>query len=356
MRIAMLAPIGLPVPPVGYGGTERVVSLLTEGLVARGHEVTLFASGDSETRGELRARFARHLELDGPIDKVAYQRYEAEHVAWAFAQAGEFDLVHDHTKALGTLYSRFSRVPVVTTIHNDFTPERRAVYGAYRDHAYVAISRSHAARMPELAFAGVVYNGIDLAETQYREQKDGYLLFLGRLDPAKGAATAMQVALALDMPLVMAGRVAPDQQAMFDREIAPHLDGVKRRFVGEVNGHDKWALYSGASALIFPIRWPEPFGLVMVEAMAAGTPVVATRWGSVPEVVEDGVTGVITPADADVDALAAASRRALTLSPQACRARVEQLFSADKMVEDYLAVYERLLASRAGKSAVMAGP
>ena len=351
MRIALLAPVALPVPPVGYGGTELIIHLLAEGLVRRGHEVTLFASGDSRTAGELRALYPRHLEALGVSDKPTYRRYEAAHVSWVFSQLEGFDLVHDHTKDLGTIFSRFSAMPCLTTVHNDFTPERRQVYGAYPEHAYVAISRAHAARMPELNFLGVAYNGLDMAQTLYREHKEDYLLFLGRLDADKGAHTAVRIARELDLPLVLAGRVAPKDRAFFAAEIEPFLDGRKRRFVGEVTGRPKWELYAGARALLFPIQWYEPFGLVMIEAMAAGTPVVATRYGSVPEVVADGETGVIVETERDLDALVAATRRAFELSPAACRERVARCFSADAMVEEYVGLYEKLLGQQANRQA-----
>jgi glycosyltransferase involved in cell wall biosynthesis len=339
-----LAPIALPVPPQGYGGTELVVAMLADGLVERGHQVVLFASGDSHTQAELRSRFPVALETVGVTDRRTYQSYEAAHVAWAFSQAGEFDLVHDHTKVLGTIYSRFAGVPCVTTIHNDFTQERREVYGAYPHHPYVAISHAHASRMPELNYQGVVYNGLDLSQTIFREDKEDYLLFLGRLDADKGAHTAARIAAELDMPLVMAGRLAEKDQGFYEQEIAPYLDGRKRRYVGEVTGRPKWELYAGARALLFPIQWAEPFGLVMIEAMAAGTPVVATRYGSVPEVVAERLTGEIVDSEADLDGLVAATRAAFELSPRECRARVERCFSKAAMVDDYLKVYERVLA------------
>jgi glycosyltransferase involved in cell wall biosynthesis len=349
VRIGLLAPVALPVPPVGYGGTELVVSMLAEGLVARGHDVTLFASGDSVTRARLVSTFPHHLESLGATDKATYRPYETAHVAHAFSHAQGLDLIHDHTKDLGVVFSRFTDTPVVTTVHNDFTPERRLAYGAYPDHPYVAISCAHRSRMPELNFLGVVYNGLDLTETLYRDQKDGYLLFLGRLDEVKGAQTAAKIAEALDWPLIMAGRVAEKDRAFYEREVAPHLDGVKRRYVGEVTGRPKWELYAGARALLFPIAWPEPFGLVMIESMAAGTPVVATRHGSVSEVIAHGETGIVVPPDADLATLVDATRQAVELSPQACRTRVERCFSADAMVDAYVALYEKLLAERAAR-------
>lgn len=343
MKIALLAPVGLPVPPVGYGGTELVVAMLADGLVSRGHDVTLFASGDSGTTAKLESLYPQALERLGVTDKATAEAYEAAHVRRAFSHAQAFDLVHDHTKALGTIYARFADAPVLTTVHNDFTEARRQIYGAHAGHNYVAISRSHASRMPELNFRGVVYNGLDLGPTIFQAAKEDYLLFLGRLDADKGAHTALAIARALDWPLVMAGRV--QDTAFFEREIAPHLDGVRRRYVGEVAGEAKWRLYAGARALLFPIQWAEPFGLVMIEALACGTPVVATGYGSVPEVIESGVSGVVVDSERDLDALVAATREATTLDPRDCRARVESRFSQDAMVEGYLALYASLVGA-----------
>ena len=345
MRIALLAPVALTIPPVGYGGTEHVVAALADGLVGRGHDVTLFAAGDARTAATLRSRYPRALEAAGVTDLRRYQDYEHAHVAWALSQASAFEVVHDHTKAWGVCQASLTRTPVVTTVHNDFTRSRRALYGTYPDHAYVAISQAHRARMPELNFLDVVYNGLDLGPTQFRARKDDYWLFIGRLDDQKGAHLAARLAHALDLPLVMAGRI-DHERAFYEREVAPWLDGVRRRYVGEVSGAAKWALYAGARALLFPIQWEEPFGLVMIEAMACGTPVVATRRGSVPEIVVAGETGAIAPADAGLEALATAVREAAEIDPAACRARVERLFSAEAMVKAYERVYER--AARLG--------
>jgi glycosyltransferase involved in cell wall biosynthesis len=346
LRIALWAPVALPVPPSGYGGTELVISLLADGLVERGHHVTLYASGDSQTKAHRRTVHPCALTRLGLVDKAGYSRHETAHILFALSQAHEFDIIHDHTKTTGTLASRFCPTPCVTTIHNDFTPERRQVYGSFRDHAYVAISRAHAERMPELGFRAVVYNGLDMSKSIYRETKEDYLLFLGRLDADKGAHTAARLAEALDLPLIMAGRLAPADRPFFEAQVAPHLDGIKRRYIGEVTGTPKGELYAGARALLFPIQWAEPFGLVMIEAMAAGTPVVATNYGSVQEVVADGVTGAIAASEADFEGLKMAVGRALTLRPTDCRARVATHFSKEKMVDDYLAVYDALLAKQ----------
>jgi glycosyltransferase involved in cell wall biosynthesis len=269
-------------------------------------------------------------------EKTVYQPYETAHVAEVMRLARQFDVLHDHTKVTGVLEARFCPTPVITTVHNDFTTERRLVYGAYPGHRYVAISQAHARRMPELNFVGTVYNGLDLAETVFREQKDDYLLFLGRLDAPKGAHLAARLAAELDLPLIMAGRKEP---GFFEEQVAPYLDGKRRRFVGEVSGRPKWELYAGARALLFPIQWEEPFGLVMIEALACGTPVLATRRGSVPEILTPE-TGVVVP-DADFEALLDGVDQAMRLDPRACRRSVEERFSADRMVEAYLEVYAR---------------
>jgi len=344
VRIALLAPVALPVPPRGYGGTELVIHQLAEGLVAHGHDVTLFASGDSETPARLRSLFPRALAPLGIDTKERYQPLEQEHVAWACSQAGEFDLVHDHTKTLGVLMAPSVATPMVTTLHNDFTPERRAVYLRHPQHPYVAISAAQARRCPELNYAGIVYNGIDLEEPRLSDRKGEYLLFLGRLCAAKGTHTAIAVAKVLGMPLVLAGKIDPVDRDYVASEVEPHLDGERIRYVGEVTGQAKWDLIAGARCLLFPIQWAEPFGLVMIEAMACGTPVVATRWGSVEEVVSHGVSGWIAD---DFAGLLEGVERCRHASARACRQWVEQQFSSRAMVEGYLSVYARVVRTRA---------
>lgn len=345
MRIALIAPVALPVPPTGYGGTELVIAQLAEGLIARGHEVTLFASGDSRTSAELRAYFPAALAPLGYDTRDTYQPREDAYAAWAFAQAEAFDLIHDHTKTQGVLRAATVRTPVLTTVHNDFTPARRALYTQHPDHRYVAISAAQARRCPELNYVGTIHNGIDLAIPRVERRKEGYLLFLGRLCEAKGTHTAIALAEVLHLPLVLAGKIDPVDRGYFEAQVAPHLDDERIRYVGEVSGRAKWDLIARARCLVFPIQWPEPFGLVMIEAMACGTPVIATRWGSVPEVVSHSVTGWIAD---DFDGLIEGVQRAHQLSPMACRRWVERRFSTEAMTEGYLKVYEQVLGKRAG--------
>ncbi|HEY9897701.1 MAG TPA: glycosyltransferase family 4 protein [Pantanalinema sp.] len=345
MRIGLLAPVALSVPPVGYGGTELVVSMLADGLVSRGHRVTLFASGDSRTRAELRALHPRALTPLGFDTKERYVPLEEAHARWSLAQAEGLDLIHDHTKTQGVLLASEATVPVVTTIHNDFTPERRGVYLSHREHRYVSISRAQAARLEALNYVGTVHNGIDLGAARPTARKENYLLFLGRLCEAKGTHTAIALAKTLGIPLVLAGKVDPADRAYFEAEVAPHLGDPLISFVGEVHGPAKWDLLSRARCLVFPIQWEEPFGLVMIEAMACGTPVVATRRGSVSEVVRPMVSGWIAD---DLAGLAEGVARAGRIPAERCRRWVEENFSARAMVEGYLAVYARVLASPSG--------
>ena len=340
MRIAILAPVSLPVPPRGYGGTELVVHQLAEGLVTAGHDVTVFATGDSQTRAPCRWLFPRAFTPMGFATKETTLPFERAHAAWAFSQAADYDLIHDHTKAEGVLLAPFVRTPVLTTIHNDFTPERKRLYLSHPQHAFVAISQAHARRCPELDVLGVVYNGMDLEPTVFRARKDDYLLFLGRLCEEKGTHTAIAVSLETGIPLVLAGKIDPMDADFVRERVMPHVDGVRVRYVGEVTGRPKWELIAGARCLIFPIQWPEPFGLVMIEAMACGTPVVASRWGSVPEVVSHGVTGWIAD---DFEGLLEGVRRAPEIDPAACRRWVEERFGTEAMVAGYLTLYERLL-------------
>ena len=345
MRIALIAPVIHPVPPSGYGGTERVVATLALALRDLGHDVTLFASGDSRPDIPVRSYVPRSMADLEARDREAYEHLERRHVAWSIEQAGDFDIIHDHTKSSGVMLASRSAVPVITTLHNDLTPPRRALYEAHPGHAFVALSRFQADRARPLRIVGIVPNGVDLAEIPppgpLQGPRRGPLLFLGRMCPEKGPHLALEVARRMRLPLVLLGQVEPRNQAWFDSNIRPHLDENQVRWLGEVGGIRKWRWLGRARCVLFPVSWPEPFGLVMIEAMACGTPVVALASGAVGEVVAHGVSGWIAR---DVRGLIAGVMRTATLPGRDCRAWVESRFSSRKMAEGYLEVYHRAIA------------
>jgi len=334
MRVAMLAPISWRVPPRHYGPWERVVSLLTEGLVERGVDVTLFATADSVTQARLDAVCPRPLEEDSSLDPKVW---ESLHIANAVEKAAQFDLIHNHYDFLPLTYTRLFTTPVVATIHG-FSSERiKPVYRRYDGRvAYVSIS--DADRDPRLHYAATVYHGIDLSEFTPRERPGRGLVCFGRIHPDKGVAEAIAVAAAAGLPLVIAGIV--HDREYFESEIAPHIDGERVRYVGSLAPAERNELLGSALALLHLVRFAEPFGLSMIEAMACGTPVIARRRGSVPEVVDEGVTGLVVD---DVAGAIDAVQRVGELDRRAVRARCADRFSRDRMVDDYLRVYERVL-------------
>jgi len=331
----MLAPVAWRVPPRHYGPWELVVSRLTEGLVARGVDVTLFATADSVTSARLVAVVERPYEEDPDIDaKVA----ECLHIATAFEAAGALDLLHNHFDFLPLTYSRLVGTPMVTTVHG-FSSERIVeVYRRYQDRvAYVAIS--DADRHPDVRYAATIHHGIPVDDVPVGTgSTDGTLAFFGRIHPDKGTAEAIEVARRADRPLVLAGIV--QDRAYFDAEVAPHLDDDRVRYLGPVGPEQRDEVLGGVDALLHLVRFAEPFGLSMVEAMACGTPVIATPLGAVPEVVADGRTGYLV---GSVDEAVAAVARLDRIDRAACRAHVEATFGVDRMVDGYLAVYRSLL-------------
>jgi glycosyltransferase involved in cell wall biosynthesis len=347
VRIAMVAPPWIAVPPHGYGGIEWVVSLLVEELVARGHEVTLFASGGSNTVAELVSVFD-----DPPTLRMHLNVPDARHAQRAFAEIAEregtpraFDVVHDHSACIFLAAAPLLPVPMVHTIHGAFTDEMKQLYGGVRGNvSLVAISNSQAQGCPELNIAAVVPNAVDVEGFQFRAQKGDYLLCLGRVCRDKGQDVAIAVAKRAGLPLVLAGKVdAGEDRLFFDEHVLPHLDGEHVRFEGEVSDDRKRDLIASARAMLFPIRWAEPFGLVMIEGMACGTPVVAMRWGAVSEVVTDGVTGfIVDDEDAMIDALA----RLDQIDPATCREDVLKRFSPSVMADGYERVYAEAIARR----------
>ena len=340
MRIALVAPIALPVPPPGYGGTERVVALLAHEFQRQGHEVIVFAAAGSDPGLPLRGAGRAALpERPGHAYAVA----EAAHVSHAYRHAGDCDIVHDHTKQRGLQLARLAAVPVVSTLHNPVTPSREVAYRAVPDHPWVAISHAQARQTPWLRLAGVVHHGVAEADFGLAPVKDDFLLVLGRISPEKGVHLAIDVARRSGRPLIIAGPVAADSEAYYREMVAPAIDGSQIQHVGPVGGLLKQSLLRRAAALLFPILWDEPFGLVMLEALACGTPVLALSRGAVPEVLTDPGVGRAVGQPAELlDALA----EVLRCRPEACQAHVRRHFGVEQMARGYMAVYRSLLAAR----------
>ena len=335
----MLASIAHRVPPQSYGPWEQVASTLTEGLVARGHDVTLFATADSTTSARLIAVSPGGYEENPGMDAKVW---EALHIAAVFERADQFDVISNQFDFLPLTYSRLTSTPVVTTIHG-FSSERIVrVYAAYDDVAhYVAISDAN--RHPGLHYDATIHHGIDLDAFTVGNGGGGYLLFLGRIHPDKGAHTAIDVARRAGMPLVMAGIV--QDEGYFHELVEPHIDGERVRFLGPVGPAERDRLLGGAAALLHLIAFEEPFGLSVVESLATGTPVIATPLGSLPELVRHGTTGFLVNG---VDDAVAAVGAILTLDRSACRHDAETRFSDDRMVDDYEALFRRVVNGPVG--------
>ena len=334
MRVAMLGPISWRTPPRHYGPWELFVSMLTEGLVERGVDVTLFATADSITQARLIATAARGYSEDPGIEPKVW---EGLHISEVFERAGEFDLIHNNFDYLSLTYSRLVDTPVLTTIHG-FSSERiLPVYEKYNGHGhYVAISDSD--RSDKLDYIATIHHGIVLDDFDLRTEPGDTLLFFGRIHPDKGTAEAIRVARQSGLPLVIAGIV--QDQAYFDAEVAPHLDGETVRYVGPVGPDRRNELLGGARALLHLINFDEPFGLSVIEAMACGTPVIAVERGSMPELIEHGVDGFLVDGiEAAVEAVVAAS----SLDRRRVRRTIEDRFTHDRMVDEYITVYQRAL-------------
>jgi glycosyltransferase involved in cell wall biosynthesis len=345
LRIAQVSPLYESVPPKLYGGTERVVSNLTEELVRQGHDVTLFASGDSTTAATLVPCCPRSLRLDPEcVDSLAHHMVMLERV---FSRANEFDIIHFHVDYLHFPVSRRARLPQVTTLHGRLDlPDLVPIYRTFDDMPLISIS--DAQRRP-LAFANwqrTVLHGLPREQLSFHPGPGSYLAFLGRISPEKRVDRAIEIAKRIGMPLKIAAKVDKADKEYFDQKISPLLNDAGVEFVGEINEQQKDAFLGEAAALLFPIDWPEPFGLVMIEAMACGTPVVAFRHGSVPEVIEPGVSGFIVE---DVDAAVKATEAALSLSRRGCRDDFEARFTAERMAHDYVAAYEALIRPAAAE-------
>ncbi|WP_293127981.1 glycosyltransferase family 4 protein [Microcoleus sp. bin38.metabat.b11b12b14.051] len=343
MRIAQIAPLFERVPPPAYGGIELVVSLLTEELVRRGHEVTLFASGDSITSATLESVHPRALRLDSTVKE--YGIYDMMQLSKLYEKAGEFDIIHSHVGCAALSYSRLVKTPTVHTMHGIFTPDNEKMFSLARTQPYVSISNSQREDRLNLNCVATVYNGIDPATYEFHPQPDNppYLAFLGRISPEKGAHLAIEIAKASGWHLKMAGKVDMVDREYFEQEIKPHIDGKQIEYLGEANHAQKSVLMGGAVATLFPITWREPFGLVMIESMVTGTPVIAMKLGSTPEVIVQGKTGFLCETVAECIAAIEPSRE---LDRSACRQHAIDRFSVKTMVDGYEAVYREILKDR----------
>jgi glycosyltransferase involved in cell wall biosynthesis len=348
MRIAQISPLIESVPPRLYGGTERVVSYLTEDLVAQGHDVTLFASGDSITSADLVACSNMALRLDPKVhDVIPHYMMMLDKV---MGRAAEFDILHFHIDHLHFPLFRRSERSTVTTLHGrQDLPDNLLFYGSFQEMPLVSISQSQRRPIANANFMGTVQHGLPLnLHHPNFHRKWNYLAFLGRISPEKGPVEAIQIARALNIPLKIAAKVDTVDEAYFREKVRPLLDAPGVEFVGEVSEMKKGDFLRNASALVFPICWPEPFGLVMIEAMACGTPVLAFDCGSVREVVDDGLTGRVVNT---LDEAIAALPKVMLLDRRKVRQRFEQRFSARRMANDYLRIYQMLLRqSRPGRN------
>lgn len=358
MRIAQLAPPWLPVPPLAYGGTEIIVHALTEGLVKRGHEVTLFASGDSKTAARLSYVFETALGNSGDTKKEPL--HPLLHYIECFDRAAEFDIIHNHAQYYAMFLSHLVKTPVVHTIHGSYSPEytpeeKINTLKRFKEHNFISISNSQRNDLPELNYLATVYNGIDTNEFGFSPEKGEYLLWMGRITNKKGPVDAIHAARRLNMKLRIVAAIDPSEEAYFINEVKPLIDGELVTFVGEVNKTEKVFYYKNALVTLFPIEWEEPFGLVMTESMSCGTPVIAYNHGSVPEIVKDGKTGFIVNSkdgktgnflikETGVDGLIEGVRRVMTqINRIDCRNHVLNNFTVEQMIDGYEEVYKKIL-------------
>jgi glycosyltransferase involved in cell wall biosynthesis len=341
MRIAQVAPLYESVPPKTYGGTERVVYYLTEELVRRGEEVTLFASGDSVTRAELVPGCERSLRLSKSIDPLPCHFLMLEQV---FKRAKDFDVIHFHVDYLHFPLSRRNALPHLTTLHGRLDlPDLPPLYQEFGDMPVISISDAQRRPLPFANWLGTVHHGLPENLFTFREQPEDYLVFLGRISPEKRVDRAIEIARRTGRRLKIAAKVDKVDRRYFNKTIKPLLDHPLIEYLGEVGQRDKNELLGGAAGLLFPIDWPEPFGLVMIEALACGTPVLAFRRGSVPEVIADGVSGFIVE---EMEAAVAAVEKLVRLDRRRCRQEFERRFTAARMADDYMRFYARVMADK----------
>ncbi len=347
MKIAQIAPIVERVPPKAYGGTERVIYNLTEELVNRGHEVTIFATGDSKTSAKLSSVYGQGLRESDHIEPHTRAALSMLHVVNAYSKQDKFDLIHDHTGYLGAGLAEFARVPVVITMHGRITEITKNIFEKLKRPRLVTISKSQKNSATNLNHSGTIYNGLKMNHYPFSANTDGYLLYVGRVYRKKGTHLAVEVARRLNLPLIIAAKIEGEQnQRYFDKFIKPYLND-KIRWVGEVGEKERNKLYSRALCFLHPITWKEPFGLTLIEAMACGCPVVAFRRGSIPEVIEDGKTGFIVK---NLEDMISAVKKISLIKREDCRFYSLSRFNEKVMADQYEEMFYRILEEKYGKN------
>lgn len=348
MRIAQVAPLWESVPPKLYGGTERIVSYITEELVAQGHDVTLFASGDSETAARLEAICPQALRLNtGIFNRDAPLIMQQER---ALGVTGNFDIVHSHLDFLGFPVARRNAVPMVTTLHGRLDlPELEPVFREFSEMPLISISDAQRRPLPWANWAGTIHHGLPRNLYSFHSKAGGYLAFLGRISPEKRPDQAIEIAKRTGLPLRIAAKVDPADRTYFEAAVEPLLNHPLIEFVGEISDAEKNDFVGNAIALVCPYDWPEPFGLVLIEALACGTPVLAYRRGSIPEIIDHGVTGFVCET---LDEMVEAVGQVSLIDRRRCRASFDERFTADRMARDYVALYERILEEGAVQAAM----
>ena len=343
MRIAQVSPLWESVPPKLYGGTERIVSYLTEELVRQGHEVTLFASGDSVTRAKLEAPCQQALRLNtGIFNREAPLIQMMEQV---FCASDRFDIIHSHLDFLAFSLSRRCRVPVVTTLHGRLDlPELVPVFRDFAELPLVSISNSQRRPLSWCNWANTVYHGLPKDLYTFNAEPGKYLAFLGRVSPEKCPDQAIELAKRVGLPLKMAAKVDPADRAYFERVVEPLLDHPLVEFVGEITDAQKSEFIGNAIGLVCPYDWPEPFGLVLIESLACGTPVLAYRRGSIPELIDHGATGFISE---NLDEMVSQVEKLVTIDRRRCRQVFDERFTAQRMTNDYVKIYQQLMTDAA---------
>ena len=343
MRIAQIAPLWERVPPFRYGGIELIVSLLTDELVRRGHEVTLFASGDSITKGHLKSVHDRALRLDEKVKEPGV--YEQLMLSDLYQHAHHFDIIHSHVGCAALPYSAFVKTPTVHTTHGIFTPDNEKIFRRFAWQPYTSISEAQREPRLGLNYIHTVYNGIDTQAYSFQPKpsEPPYLAFVGRLSPEKGPEGAINIARATGLPLKMAGKVDAVDRTYYNEKLKPLIDGEQIQYLGEVSHQEKVQLLSNATVTLFPITWREPFGLVMIESMATGTPVIGMAMGSVPEVIAHGKTGFVCHS---LEKMIEAVPDAMKLDRKTCREYVVSRFSVETMVTEYERAFEMVLSVR----------